>query len=97
MCLSPRTLQIEHAHTHPLPRAVLTVCKRDDRSSTALPQESKFKVPAPKARNMIARSKHRAQRGASPLDKKQIRFERALKVRNNADYFALSVLSSTLN
>jgi deoxyribodipyrimidine photo-lyase len=49
---------------------------------------------APKARNMIARGKRRAQRGASPLDHNH-NDDEALKERNNyRRYFALSVLSS---
>src|ERR671924_331063 len=47
---------------------------------------------APKARNMIARGKRRAQRGASPLVR-QISMKRALKVRHMIDsYSALSEL-----
>src|ERR1041384_4513154 len=39
---------------------------------------------APKARNMIARGKRRAQRDASPLDHNQVDYE-ALKERNTTD------------
>src|ERR1041384_2148769 len=39
---------------------------------------------APKARNMIARGKRRAQRDASPLDHNQVDYE-ALKERNTID------------
>ena len=47
---------------------------------------------APKARNMTARGKRRAERCASPLVKRK-KLERALKVRNtNASYSALSEL-----
>ncbi|HEV8189259.1 MAG TPA: hypothetical protein VGP83_16010 [Pyrinomonadaceae bacterium] len=47
---------------------------------------------APKARNMIARGKRRAQRGASPLVSNN-QLQRALKVRNIiAGYSALSEL-----
>src|SRR5919108_3847158 len=47
---------------------------------------------APKARNIIARGKRRAERGASPLVR-QISMKRALKVRHMIDdYSALSEL-----
>jgi hypothetical protein len=63
-------------------------------SQAALHKKSESVCGAPKARNMIARGKRRAERGASPLEPR-INDHEALKERNNRDdNFALSVLSS---
>ena len=62
-----------------------------------LASKSEFSRAAPKARNMIARGKRQAQRGASPLVSRN-KWKRALKVRNiTAKYSALSELSRSLH